>query len=337
MAPVFIVAAPRSGTTWLVQALNAHPDVYATELRAFGEHADLVQDQGAQKPRLRITLDEYINALLNPHAWAPLGPSRHVVRDELLRDVYATIQGHALRQTGKRVFVDKFTPFLGTADHAVGAIARLFPGAKVVMLVRDGRDVAVSGVMHWLTKTVVGGRLSAQQRRRRAFFLEKAAAPPERFFTDAELEEWTSLWRQPIDAVQAHAAALDCLVVRYERMSCDLGSELTKICEFVGVDASAQLVRQSIAASTFEIMSGGRHRGDDAPGQHVRKGVVGDWRRYFTAADAALFDRLAGNCLIDWGYESDHEWATRVPAQLVFERPAASHAERPVDRASLAA
>lgn len=318
-SPVFIICAPRSGTTWLVRALNAHPEVCATELRAFGEHVDLVQDVGAPKPRLRITLDEYINALLSPHDWTPLGPSREAVRDEILRDVYTTIQGHALRQTGKRVFVDKLTPFLGTADRAVRTIARLFPGAKVIMLVRDGRDVAVSGVMHWLTKGMAGGQLSDQQRIRRAFFLEQAPAPPARFFTDAEIEEWTGFWRQSIEAVQARTAALDCLVVRYEGMSDDLAAELTRICEFVGVNARAPIVRDAVAASTFEVMSGGRRRGDDAPGQHVRKGIVGDWRRYFTAADAALFDRLAGDCLIAWGYEPDHAWTTRAPRQLALE------------------
>jgi hypothetical protein len=319
MKPVFIMCAPRSGTTWLVRALNSHPDVYATELRGFGEYADLVQDQGACKPRLRITLDEYVNALLNPHQWAPLGTSRDAVRDDILRDIYTTLQRHARRQTGKRVFVDKLTPYLGTADRAVESIAKLFPGAKIIMLLRDGRDVAVSGIMHWLTRTVVGLSLSNEQRIRRAFFLEDATEPPARFFTDAELEEWACHWREPIDAMKTRGGVFESLVVRYESMSRDTAAELTRICDFLGVDASGPIVDECVEASTFEVMSGGRRRGDDAPGQHVRNGVVGDWRRFFTAADAALFDRVAGSCLIECGYESDRGWTVEAPDRLALE------------------
>lgn len=320
MTPTIIISAPRSGTTWLLQALNAHPEVFATELRAFGEHVDLVQDAGAARPRLRITLDRYVDALLQPHQWGPLGPSREVVGDELLRGIYTTIHDHALSRSGKRVFVDKLTPYLGTADRAVTSIARLFPDARVIMLVRDGRDVAVSGVMHWLTKHVVGDRRADQQQQRRAFFLEHANESLERFFTDDELEEWASLWRQPFEAIKSQGTDLDCLVVRYEDMVHDLSVQLHRISEFVGVGTDASIIKRCVDASTFEVMSGGRRRGDDAPGQHVRKGVVGDWRRYFTAADAEQFDRLAGQCLIDWGYEPDHAWVTTVPGQLTLER-----------------
>lgn len=312
MTPVFIIAAPRSGTTWLVQALNAHPEVYATELRAFGEHVDLVHDDGAHKPRLRITLDEFVTALLNPHRWPALGSSRDAVRDDILRELYVTLQRHSIRQTGKQVFVDKLTPYLGTADRAVASIAKLFPTARVIVLMRDGRDVAVSGVMHWLNRTVVGHALSKQQQARRAHFLENGTERPDRFFTDDELEDWACHWRQPIDAMRTHGGTLASLVVRYESMSRDLGADLIRICEFLDVDASPRVVQRCVEASTFEVMSGGRRRGEDAPGQHLRNGVVGDWRRFFTAADAALFDRIAGCCLIECGYESDHAWVDGV-------------------------
>ena len=316
MKPVFIIAAPRSGTTWLVQALNAHPDVFATELRGFGEYVDLVRDGGARKERLRITLDEYVDALLNPHQWTQLGQSRAVVRDDILRELYITLRRHALQRSGKQVFVDKLTPYLGTAERAVESIARLFPDARAIVLTRDGRDVAVSGVMHWLNRTLVGQELSDGQRTRRAFFLENATECPERFFTDTEIEDWASHWRQPIDAMKTRGGGLEALDVRYENMSRDAAGELTRICEFLGVDASSRVVQLCVEASTFEVMSGGRRRGEDAPGQHVRKGVVGDWRRFFTVTDASVFDRVAGRCLIECGYEPDRDWTARAPARL---------------------
>ena len=320
MNPVFVLAAPRSGTTWLVQALNAHPEVYATELRAFGEYVDVVHDQGAHKPRLRITLDEYVNALLQPHQWAPLGSSREVVRDEILFELYGTIQRQALRRTAKRVFVDKLTPYLGTSDLAVSTIARLYPNAKVIRLTRDGRDVAVSGVMHWLTKSIAGQALSVEQRMRRAFFLDGGQEAPPRFFTDTELTDWASHWRQPMDALDTHGGSFNLFDVRYEAMSANAACELTRMLHFLEVSTDSAVVQQCVSASTFEVMSGGRGRGEDAPGQHVRKGIVGDWRRLFTTADATLFDRVAGARLIECAYEADSDWVAQAPGQLALQR-----------------
>lgn len=321
MNPVFILAAPRSGTTWLVQALNAHPDVYATELRAFGEYVDVVKDQNASKPRLRITLDEYVTALLQPHQWAPLGSSRDAVRDDILSDLYGAIQRHALRRTAKRVFVDKLTPYPNTSDLAVATIARLYPDAKVIRLTRDGRDVAVSGVMHWLTRIIVGQPLSVEQRMRRAFFLNGGnEPPPPRFFTDTELTDWASHWRQPMDALDVHGSGFALLDVRFEAMSADAPCELTRILDFLEVTSDPAVVQHCVDASTFDVMSGGRGRGEDAPGQHVRKGIVGDWRRLFTAADAMLFDRVAGSRLIECGYEPDRNWVAQTPEQLALQR-----------------
>jgi hypothetical protein len=319
MQHVFIISSPRSGTTWLVRALNAHPELYATELRAFGEYADLVHDLGATQPRLRITLDKYVDALLKSHVWEGLAPSRSAMQDRFVEAFYTTVAKDALARTGKPVFVDKITPYLGTSDRVATTIARLFPDAKVIMLVRDGRDVAVSGVMHWLTRRMNGVILSEHQRQRQAFFLEHAGAPPARFFSDTELEEWARHWREPIDAVTTHLGE-KAHVVRYEDMSRDLATELRRMCERLGIDASPSAIDRCVAESTFEVMSGGRRRGEDSPGAHVRKGVVGDWQSYFTAADAAIFDRVAGRTLIDQGYEPDPEWTMRLPRDLASDR-----------------
>jgi hypothetical protein len=288
-------------------------------LRAFGHYFDVVRDEGAQQPRLRITLDAYLDALLTPHSWQPLGSSREAVADDLLRDVYATIRSHAIRQTAKPLFIDKVTPYHGTSDLVVRTIGRLFPRARIIHLVRDGRDVAVSGVMHWLTKDVEG--MSELQRRRRAAVRGNAGSAIDRFFADDEIVRWATHWREPIDAIADAGRSLERIVIRYEAMSADLAHELRRICEFLGVSAADESLEPCLEASTFERMSGGRRRGDDAPGAHVRKGVVGDWRRYFTARDAALFDRVAGEALTDWGYEPDRTWLSEAPPTLPVGQP----------------
>lgn len=70
--------------------------------------------------------------------------------------------------------------------------------------------------------------------------------------------------------------------------------------------------------TTVEKMSMKRQTGRD-PGQvdatqHVRKGVAGDWKNYFTPEAARVFHRLAGDTLIRLGYEADGSWVDRCGA-----------------------
>ena len=66
----FIIAAPRSGTTWMSKMLNAHPRVFCVERRLFGNYADFILDQGNDEPRLRVTLDKYLRSMLLHHGFS---------------------------------------------------------------------------------------------------------------------------------------------------------------------------------------------------------------------------------------------------------------------------
>ena len=39
-----------------------------------------------------------------------------------------------------------------------------------------------------------------------------------------------------------------------------------------------------------------------------RRGLIGDWQRYFTPEHREAFKAVAGQLLIDLGYETDLEW-----------------------------
>jgi hypothetical protein len=170
--------------------------------------------------------------------------------------------------------------------------------------------------MHWLSRTLAGESPTPQQIERRAFFRGEAASPLARFFTDAELSASAAHWREPIDALAEHAGNASQLTVRYEDMSTDLAGELTRVAAFIGAPVDAAALARATAVASFEAMSGGRRRGDDMPGAHVRKGVVGDWRRYFTRADAEAFERIAGETLRACGYERDASWVHARPEYL---------------------
>jgi hypothetical protein len=57
------------------------------------------------------------------------------------------------------------------------------------------------------------------------------------------------------------------------------------------------------------------------PGQQgsafLRKGRSGDWVNHFTRESAEIFDRYAGEALVQAGYEKDRSWVGEVPVDVV--------------------
>ena len=121
-APAFLLGFPRSGTTLLDRMLSSHPDTLVLEER------DLLS---AAYGRFAAS-DAALNALdgLDDAAWRQA------------RRAYWTRVDAELRGTARegRLVVDK----LPLNTILLGLIARIFPDARVVLAVRDPRDVCLS-------------------------------------------------------------------------------------------------------------------------------------------------------------------------------------------------
>ena len=77
--------------------------------------------------------------------------------------------------------------------------------------------------------------------------------------------------------------------------------------EFLGVDASERTVQRCVSAASFEKLSGGRSRGQEAA-SFFRTGIAGDWQNVFTEQERRDFKAVAGDLLIELGYERDNDW-----------------------------
>lgn len=60
----------------------------------------------------------------------------------------------------------------------------------------------------------------------------------------------------------------------------------------------------------FIKLAQGRVRGEENQQHHYRKGVIGDWRTYFTPRLVDLFKARYGTLLIQLGYERNEEWTS---------------------------
>jgi hypothetical protein len=218
-----------------------------------------------------------------------------------------------LRKTNKKIVGDK-SPF--TTPGMVEEISSICPGAKVVHIVRDGRDVAVSSVHHqWNNATDQGGRrkLSREKVAKREAYRkdpETFGASGESIFAGEHVAQIARSWSTSVSKAMADAALLgdNYCQVRYEDLLAEPVGEVMRLLEFLGADSDEEVARRCVEAASFEQLSGGRTQGEEASSSFYRKGIAGDWRNYFSEEDRRVFKEEAGELLIRLGYEDDLDW-----------------------------
>jgi hypothetical protein len=284
----FIRGYMRSGTNWVCNLLNLHPQVLSTGefhlhlvRRAFDELLDR-----ASPVSTRLT-DSAAKASFE--AWTH----------------QCVVNGVPWHEKLSAVWLGDRTP------------ARLEPllieGAPSILIVRDGRDVLVSRTYHILRRISVGDhafRRLPRMRQKREVFLEDPAYFIERPDELLDDEEWVRTsaraWadhvaadRRSIDRVNARLLDAPVLVVRYEELHANTIGWRSEMFDFLGVDPSQ-------AEPLDDLTTPGFAREDAR--SHYRRGAVGDWRKYFTPTVADWYKEEAGEQLIEEGYEQDLDW-----------------------------
>ena len=302
----FVVSSPRSGSTWLARALNHHPELLATENRLFGMFCEIWENQNG-KSAPRITLDRFLKGFSTHSFYEQLG---YDTSGELESDLRAEFIQSLIRflhdRSGKTIIVDKVTPYLGTAEQVL-SLAQSHFDARFVHLVRDGRDVAVSGVFDWIA------RENKTSDRYRLFAEQQTGISLTRFFDDELLCRWAEYWSDTLTAFENGPNSV--LEIRFESMLENQESVLNSIFQFLGVSHEQGLAEHCVAQTSF-IKTTGRENGEVQPLAKQRKGIAGDWKNYFTRADARLFAELTGNWLQRFGYADDTSWIQDCPVQL---------------------
>lgn len=307
----FVISAPRSGSTWLAQALNQHPDVFATEQRLFGNFCELwPNNNGSFTPR--ITFDAYARAVGVHYFHAELAESRNEFVEKFIQEYCRFLINLGAKCTGKKIIVDKITPYPGTTKYVLEQIKHYFPRAKIVKLVRDGRDVVTSATFDWLLKDGHGTD-------RFKFFVEQdSAVQLQRFFDDQTIKKWAMNWCETIREVRPSD-----LEVRFEQMLDDQPKILVQLFELLGVPCSLDDASRWADAVTFEKMTG-RQLGQMDPTAKRRCGIWGDWKTYFTREDGKCFHAVAGNELLTTGYIQSADWFEQLPHRLSIRRDSVS-------------
>ena len=301
----FLTGRSKSGTSWLMRLFNSHPEILCRgEGKFFGEDkANALHGALARSKELRRWLGH------NPWTLRDQDPNL----EDIVANTISYLMQEKLRKTKKRIVGDK-SPF--TTPGVVGEIAAICPEAKVVHIVRDGRDVAVSSVHHqWNNATDQGGRrkLSREKVAKREAYREDPdtfGASGESIFTGEHVAEIARSWSASVSRAMADAALLgdNYYQVRYEDLLAEPVGEARRLLQFLGADSGEEVARECVEAASFEQLSGGRNKGEEDSSSFYRKGVAGDWKNHFTKEDKRVFKEEAGELLIRLGYEEDLDW-----------------------------
>ena len=202
-------------------------------------------------------------------------------------------------------------PIRSSVLHGVYRYSPLIGRPTVVL--RDGRDIMVSAYYHFLFVNETNLISAVEQKRKHLGFQDfddiQANLPKfiEYMFEDYAKPMRRCSWRNFMDSWRDRPAVF----VRYEELLGDCHKAMNRVI--------AELTNESIdeakLAGVVEQYSwrklAGRKPGTSKKGAFMRKGIAGDWKNNFTKQAAIVFDQVAGDTLVQWGYEPDRTWVDR--------------------------
>jgi Sulfotransferase domain len=323
-APVFfVVGQGKSGTTWLRNVLNSHPEILCKGEGRFFER-DFVQVaplDDLEKGWLKsvqptslygaISSSEYLRIWIERSVWTD-GENVDKHLGNLGRLAVNYFLTERLSKTDKKIVGDKTTFSHGEILNEIGTI---YPEARVIHMIRDGRDVAVSMIHHmWNYAKDVGAFYDLEPEdleKRHAYRKDPASAFAEGLFTEKRLTNIARSWSILVGKAIEDGPVLlgdNYAEVRYEDLLASPEEEVGRILRFLGAEASEETVKRCVEAGGFEKWSEGRERGEEEYSSFYRKGVASDWKNVFAEADKCVFKKAAGELLIRLGYEKDYDW-----------------------------
>jgi Sulfotransferase domain len=174
-----------------------------------------------------------------------------------------------------------------------------FRDKKIVMLVRDPRDIAVSQYFQWKY------RMRPIKKMLNDYPAHGADVPIFDFMMNRdvglpEIIAFLEIWERELPRVR------DSIVIRYEDMRADPEQALRRVLAFLGTPGTDAQIREAVGYAAYDNMkqleqkrvfwlSGFRLRpGDRANPQSykVRRAKVGGWRDYFDDREVAAIDGL---------------------------------------------
>lgn len=296
----FILGHARSGTTILMRLTRLHPEVHCNYQAHFFTRAPMLKSL-VDTPEAAEWLSRKSNRWNRGRDLSPL----------VMRAAADFIMERDAAREGKRIVGDK-SPSSTIHGQVVRDAHAIYPDAKLIYIVRDGRDVLISERFRNFVEdskflTAEDRRIIADLKRDQTPFTDGTRS----IFTDTFIRQIAQRWAEDVNEIDAEGRRLygkNYFSLRYEDLLTDPFTEMQKLWAFLGVSTEASLeteIQKEMGQNLDEEWQA-RRASDIA--SFLPKGKAGNWRNMFTAHDRAVFKEIAGEVLVKWGYETSGDW-----------------------------
>lgn len=297
----FIFGHARSGTTLLMRLARLHPEVHCNYQAHFFTRQPLLKSL-VNTPEAEEWLTRKSNRWNQGHDLSPL----------VLRSAADFILERDAAREGKMIVGDK-SPSSTIHGQAVRDMHAVYPDAKLVYIVRDGRDVLIS---ERFRNFVEESKFLSAEDKRIIEDLRKDQTPftngTRSIFTESFIRRVAKGWVLNLKETEDEARRLfgdHYFGMRYEDLLSVPFDEMSKLWNFLGVKTVhvelGEKIKAEMASNPDEEWQAKRNEGIAS---FLPKGQAGNWSRLFTEKDKSVFKEVAGEMLVRWKYEKDLNW-----------------------------
>jgi len=297
----FILGHARSGTTLLMRLARLHPEVHCNYQAHFFTRKPLLKSL-VDSAEIEEWLTRKSNRWNHGRDLSPL----------VLRATADFIMERDAAREGKRIVGDK-SPSSVIHGQVVRDMHSLYPDAKIVNIVRDGRDVLIS---ERFRNFVEESKFLTAEDKRIIADLEAGPAPfsdgRRSIFTETFIRNIASRWVNDLTETDAEATKLydgNYHTLRYEDLLKNPFEEMKKLWAFLGVKEISNSLEAGVKTEMSSNPDGEwQAQRNEGIASFLPKGQAGNWQRLFTTRDKSLFKEIAGEMLMRWGYEKGDNW-----------------------------
>ncbi|REE01029.1 sulfotransferase family protein [Marinoscillum furvescens] len=273
--PFFVFGSGRNGSTMLNRILNQHPAFFLPSEQYFLGNSIIkfrLYNFLIWRDLVKIIAGELLPAT-GSHTWS-YGP------DAVIKDLFHT-SDKSLQYVVDRIFrsygESREVQFARWGDTTpmntryMPEITDLFPKAKYIFLLRDGRDVVASYQK--------GGK----------DYLGELAAPMSA----------ARHWLRSVAMYEQMLKKTDILLVRYEKLVQDPEFELTRLCQTLDVEYDPGLLDFHLSTPQEALYQEPQHANIRRP---ISGSSVGNWQRTLAKEDLDMIMPLLQDTLAKYGY-----------------------------------
>lgn len=297
----FVMGHARSGTTLLMRLLRLHAEVHCNYQAHFFTRKPMLKSL-VDSPEAEEWLTRKSNRWNQGRDLSPL----------VLRAAADFIMERDAAREGKSIVGDK-SPSSTIHGQVVRDTHLLYPDAKLIYIVRDGRDVLIS---ERFRNFVEESKFLTSEDKRIISDLKTDSAPfgdgRRSIFTETSIRNIAKRWVDDLTEIDSESKRLyheRYISLRYEDLLSDPFEQMSRLWKFLGAKkVSRTLEKQLLAEMTSNPDEEWQAKRNEGIAFFLPKGQAGNWRRLFTEKDKALFKEIAGEVLVKWGYEQNANW-----------------------------